>query len=97
MCRHSDGDVGYAEHMSNKDALLDSPEAVRGVALVLGSEGQGVSPETVKRSLAIGIPMSKGCDSLNASQAGAILMFMLSKGFQSLNEHLYGASNKCKQ
>lgn len=36
--------------------------------------------------------MPGAADSLNVSQAGAILMFMLSKGFRPLTECLYGVN-----
>lgn len=49
-----------------------------GVALVLGSEGRGVGPEVAEACLPLTIPMADNWESLNVSQAGAILMFMLS-------------------
>ena len=60
------------------------------VALVLGSEGQGLSQESLQRAQHVTIPMAGSADSLNVSQAGAILMFMLSDGMWPLAGRLYG-------
>ena len=54
------------------------------MALILGSEGQGVSLQAMSHSHPVSIPMVGDAESLNVSQAGAILMFMLSKGFKEL-------------
>lgn len=48
-----------------------------GVLLVLGSEGQGLSEESLKRCKKVSIPMQSACESLNVSIAGAILMYLL--------------------
>jgi len=53
----------------------------RGVCLVLGSEGQGLSPAVAAVcDASVSIPMPGGLESLNVGQAGAILMFALSEG-----------------
>jgi RNA methyltransferase, TrmH family len=49
-----------------------------GVALVLGSEGQGLSPEVQRGCAAISLSMSNGVQSLNVASAGAIFMHLLS-------------------
>lgn len=45
--------------------------------LILGNEGQGLSPEGRMRGEKITIPLSGEMESLNVSAAGAILMYML--------------------
>jgi 23S rRNA (guanosine2251-2'-O)-methyltransferase len=54
------------------------------IALVLGSESQGISrPIQKKLDLSLNIPMEEGVDSLNVSQAGAIAMSRLyARGIQ---------------
>ena len=61
-----------------------------GVGLVMGSEGQGLSQEAKQNALSVAIPMHGGADSLNVSQAGAILMFMLSDALWPLAGRLHG-------
>ena len=58
--------------------------AVAPVALVLGSEGRGPSAEVKENSTHVSVPMSGSMESLSVSQAGAILMFMLSSGLPEL-------------
>lgn len=48
------------------------------VALVLGSEGQGLSAEALEDCARVSIPMSSGMESLNVATAGAIFMAVLS-------------------
>ena len=68
-----------------------------GVCLVLGSEGQGLSPEVLAACQPVAIPMygaepaagASGThlpcmESLNVGVAGGILMFMLSRGMPQL-------------
>lgn len=46
------------------------------VALLIGSEGQGVSPSLIERADAtITIPMASGSESLNAGAAAAVVLF----------------------
>ncbi len=50
----------------------------RRAALVLGNEGAGVSPETLRRAgLTVGIPLRGRAESLNVAAAGAILLHEL--------------------
>lgn len=44
------------------------------VAIVLGSEGPGLSPDVLRRCESVGIRMSGGFDSLNVATAGAIAL-----------------------
>lgn len=48
------------------------------VCLVLGSEGQGLSEEAMQHVKPVSVPMPGPMESLNVSQAGAVLMFALS-------------------
>lgn len=60
------------------------------VALVLGNEGSGISPEVDLMSQPISVPMPGDMESLNVSQAGSILLFTLS---DSLRIHLQQLAN----
>ncbi|KAF5840722.1 Alpha/beta knot methyltransferase [Dunaliella salina] len=51
-----------------------------GVCLVLGSEGQGLSPATSDVCVPVAIPMAGRMESLNVGIAGGILMWALSEG-----------------
>jgi tRNA C32,U32 (ribose-2'-O)-methylase TrmJ len=62
--------------------------AVDHVGLVLGSEGQGIMPELAWACRPVAIPMVGGWESLNVSQAGAILMFMLSPSLPAVQTQL---------
>ena len=59
-----------------------------GVALLLGAEGQGLSEESKASCQAVTIPMPGDMESLNASHAGAILMFMLSDQWPILAQRI---------
>jgi tRNA G18 (ribose-2'-O)-methylase SpoU len=53
-----------------------------GVALVLSSEGAGVSAEAeallaAGRAARVGVPLRAACESLNVGVAGGILMYVL--------------------
>jgi tRNA G18 (ribose-2'-O)-methylase SpoU len=48
------------------------------VALVLGNEGQGLRESTLQECIPVGIPMSRGMESLNVGVAGAIYMALFS-------------------
>eukprot|EP00892_Ulva_mutabilis_P000687 jgi/Ulvmu1/10619/UM065_0076.1 len=49
------------------------------VALVLGSEGQGVRPEILIHSHKVAIPMAETMDSMNVAAAGSMIMLTLSQ------------------
>jgi len=51
--------------------LLRPPERL---AIVLGAEGPGLSPDLIARCRRVSIPMSPGIDSLNVAAAGAIAL-----------------------
>ena len=53
------------------------PDVTLPLCVILGSEGQGLSEFAIKVSTPLAIPMSGAMESLNVSQAGAILMFAL--------------------
>ncbi|KAG2425287.1 hypothetical protein HXX76_013868 [Chlamydomonas incerta] len=62
-----------------------------GVALVLGSEGQGLSRAVRALCRPVAVPMSPGAmESLNVGVAGALLMFALSEGPPRLFGRLAG-------
>ena len=62
---------------ADMDGLPMSEVNLRGsVAVVLGSEGSGLSPKLRERCDAIvSIPLAGGLESLNVSVAGALLMY----------------------
>ena len=65
--------------------------AQHAAALVIGSEGQGLSADSRSRCSPVSIPMPGEMESLNASHAGAILMFMLSNQWPLLSQRLDAA------
>ncbi|GIL51884.1 hypothetical protein Vafri_7790, partial [Volvox africanus] len=60
--------------------MIPGLAALGGVALVLGSEGAGLSPAVRQLCAPVSVPMEGEMESLNVGVAGAILMFALSKG-----------------
>ena len=62
----------------------------RGAALVLGSEGQGLSAEVLAACTPVAVPMAGPMESLNVAAAGAILMAALSPGAAELQATLEG-------
>lgn len=78
-------DMGFltcAMALSDKSVGIDD-EKIRNsqrVALVLGTEGTGLSAETIAAcDLTVRIPMSHGVDSLNVAAAGAIAFWEIGK------------------
>jgi TrmH family RNA methyltransferase len=58
------------------------------VALVLGSEGSGLSAEVLAVAQPLAVPMVGDMESLNVGVAGSILMFCLSEGWSKLTVRL---------
>jgi len=81
--------VGYLRELGFKtaamalrdDALaLDAPELARAdkLAVILGTEGDGLSPETISRcDWTVKITMTHGVDSLNVAAASAVAFYQL--------------------
>ncbi|KAG2431050.1 hypothetical protein HYH02_013481 [Chlamydomonas schloesseri] len=66
---------------SSSSSSSGTRQGCSGVALVLGSEGQGLSPAVRALCRAVAVPMSPGAmESLNVGVAGSLLMFALSAG-----------------
>ena len=59
---------------------MELTEDDAGVALVLGSEGQGISREAADACRPVSIPLEGDMESLNVAVAGGILMHTLSQG-----------------
>ena len=60
---------------------LDSIEPIRRVAVVFGSEAQGLDSETIGRcDRRVTIPMRRGTDSLNVGIAAAVFLYHLTRG-----------------
>ncbi|TVU45653.1 hypothetical protein EJB05_05144, partial [Eragrostis curvula] len=71
----SSGDGSKVTHPLSKelaDSLMNEP-----LCLVLGSEGNGLSAETLLTCDLVNIPMEGSFESLNVSVAGGIFLFML--------------------
>ena len=66
-------------------ALGENPADLRkldlsNAAVVIGSEGQGVSPQVLERcSGTLKIPMSRRCESLNAAAAAAVILWEMAR------------------
>jgi RNA methyltransferase, TrmH family len=56
---------------------LKSVHAKAPLALALGNEAKGLSPEIAARAIKLAIPMHEAMESLNVAVAGAILMYHL--------------------
>ncbi len=66
-----------AASASGRESLLDQQFAPR-TAFILGNEGQGVTGKALEMSDQVfRIPMETGCDSLNASVAGSLIMYQV--------------------
>ena len=89
--RFPDGLEALAEHGFGLVALTPDPSATSidevafapddKVALVLGSEGPGLAPETLERiGLRVRIGLHGGVDSLNVAAAAAIACYVLGRG-----------------
>ena len=73
----------YASHLEGAVSIYDADFTGR-IALVIGNEAQGISPETEKKSdLLIKIPMAGGAESLNASVAAGVMIF------EAIRQRLY--------
>lgn len=57
----------------------DTLDRQKKIALVLGNEARGVSPEAKKIGTLVSIPMTSQIESLNVASAGAILMYILKR------------------
>ncbi|KAJ1294134.1 hypothetical protein BS78_01G122600 [Paspalum vaginatum] len=66
------------------DSLLNEP-----LCLVLGSEGNGLSAETLQACELVNIPMEGTFESLNVSVAGGIFLFMLQPKYQINSKTLF--------
>jgi len=60
-------------------SLLNTIVRKEKMALILGNEARGVSPEAKKMGTSISIPMTPTMESLNVASAGAILMYLLTQ------------------
>jgi RNA methyltransferase, TrmH family len=87
---HVDSDSGGIE--SDLSSLFEQLES-RKVALVLGSEGQGLRPEILKDCRTVSIPMIGQTESLNVAAAGSMLMLVLSQSLKGVLQHVHGAMN----
>ena len=70
-------ETGKQLRIDPKNISEQSGAASYPLCIILGSEGQGLSETAMAASQPLAIPMSRAMESLNVSQAGAILMFAL--------------------
>ena len=72
--------VTVAMALCENSCRLDDPklQGAEKIAIILGSEGYGMSPETIKKSdYTVKIPMHYGVDSLNVAAASALAFWQL--------------------
>jgi tRNA G18 (ribose-2'-O)-methylase SpoU len=76
------GFTTVAMALRNDTMSVGDPELKRQdkLAVILGTEGEGLRPETIKRcDHTVKIPMTGGVDSLNVASASGIVFWELSK------------------
>ena len=77
---HAMGFKTAAMALSDRSVSIDDPQlmAEDKLAIVLGTEGDGLSPVTIAQcDYTVKIPMSHGVDSLNVAAAGAVAFWQL--------------------
>lgn len=84
----SAADEDLPKESNNSGSNMEVVSVPRGLCVVLGNEGQGLSEEALSRCRPLTIPMAGRMESLNVSHAGAILMFALSEGSAGVMESL---------
>lgn len=72
-----DADASNLIEINAGDSSLYFNSKVSGLSLVLGSEGSGLSDESLQGSKKVAIPMAGDMESLNIASAGSILMWLL--------------------
>lgn len=73
--------------LTDNSVSIDNPVLATepGLAIVLGTEGDGLPPETIAEAdYVVRIPMSHGVDSLNVATATAVAFWQLRAGCRSL-------------
>ena len=79
---HELGFKTCAMALSKESVYIDDPilKNEERLAIILGTEGHGLIPETIKNSdYTVKIPMSHGVDSLNVAAAGAVAFWQLTR------------------
>lgn len=72
--------------LTDNSIPIDAPEpaAERKLAIIMGTEGDGLAPETIAEAdYVVRIPMYHGVDSLNVAAASAVAFWELGKGKKS--------------
>ncbi len=72
-------DFGIVALSPSGKIAIEQVKPARRLALVLGAEGPGLSPEVLGRTKPVRIAMAPGFDSLNVAAASAIAMHRLSR------------------
>ncbi len=79
---HKHGFRTAAMALSDRSVSIDNPDvcAQKKLAVILGTEGEGLSPETISIcDYTVKIPMYHGVDSLNVAAASAVAFWQLSR------------------
>ena len=81
ICRLKDAGIAvYAAALTPQASDLRTVPKTGGVAVVIGNEGSGVSPETLAACTgSVVIPMAGKAESLNAAAAAAVLLWEFTK------------------
>lgn len=73
------GICSFAAHLDGK-SFYDEANYLEGTAILIGNEGNGLSPEVVEKAdVLVRIPMQGQVESLNAAIATAILMYEVAR------------------
>ena len=65
-----------AAHPHAENQILTNVDLTRDVCVILGSEGEGISPAVLEAcSISIAIPMAHDVDSLNVAMAGTAFLY----------------------
>ena len=71
------------------ETVKEEAGAVAGRCLVLGNEGQGISPNRLEICQPITVPMKSGKETLNVVVAGLTLEFLLIQCWVSMTKSLF--------
>lgn len=75
-----DDSISLAELTRRLESDASDPDHIDKLALIFGTEGDGLSPHTIKRAdLTVKIPMSHGVDSLNVAASSAVAFYATAK------------------
>ena len=80
----SDDSISLDELAGRLNSAQDAPNHIDRVALIFGTEGDGLKKQTIAESdLTVKIPMSHGVDSLNVAASSAVAFYALRHCFRA--------------